>query len=216
MALEQQTSPRNEVPVGLPTRALPPRPKIFIRAAKGLLITGTLLFAVLQWLPRPPQTNPRVNPDETLAANVSMPAPVGALIQRACMNCHSNETKWPWYSRVAPLSWLTTKDVENARKAMNFSRWSIQNGRRPEMAMATLSAMCADIQSGRMPMSNYLLLHPEARLSEPEKAQVCAWAKGQIRELARMKRKKPRVAFTKLLQTGNDSRPKSSLPLIQK
>jgi hypothetical protein len=216
MALEQQMSERDKVPVGLPTRVLFPQSNIFIRAAKWLLITCTLLFVALQWLPRPPQTNPRVNPQETLEANVSVPAPVAAIIQRACANCHSHETHWPWYSRVAPLSWLMTSDVENARKSMNLSRWSIQNGRRPEVAIATLSAMCAGIESGRMPKENYLLLHPEARLSEKEKAEVCTWTKGEIRELVRKKREKSRGTFTKLLQSRHDSQPASFLPLIKK
>ena len=184
--------------------------------AKRIVIGGGILFSAIQFLPRPPQTNPRANPNQAIEANMPVPASVGAVIHRACMNCHSYQTQWPWYSRVAPLSWFMTRDVENARKAMNFSRWSLQNGRRPELEIATLSALCGGLRSGRMPKWNYLLLHPEARVTDIEKKEVCAWAKGEIRELVRKKRDKGHGTFPKLLQTGHDSPPPSSVPLVQK
>jgi hypothetical protein len=106
---------------------------------------------------------------------------------------------------MAPASWMTTKDVDDARKAMNLSRWSSQSGRRPDLAIGTLTAACADLQTGRMPMGNYLLLHPEARVTKQEIDQFCAWSKGEIRELAKRKQQKTTDKFTKLLQTGNDS-----------
>src|SRR4051812_25327939 len=125
------------------------------RIAKGLFFACPVVLAAMQLLPGPSRVNPRVDERETLEANVAVPTPVAAMLQRACSNCHSNETKWPWYTRMAPASWMIAKDVEGARKVMNFSRWSSQTGRRPELAIATLSAACTDLQTGRMPKWNY-------------------------------------------------------------
>ena len=87
---------------------------------------------------------------------------------------------------------------------MNFSRWSSQIGRRPELAIATLSAACTDLQTGRMPKWNYRLLHTEAQVSPAEIDQFCSWSKVEISQLVRKKQEQTRSKFTKLLQTHND------------
>ena len=86
----------------------------------------------------------------------------------ACYDCHSNETKWPWYSHVAPMSWLVQRDVENGRRELNFSNW---DGDADDAAES--------VADGSMPPRNYTLLHPDARLSDEEKAAL-------IRELEAM------------------------------
>lgn len=84
-----------------------------------------------------------------------------ALAQRACFDCHSNETVWPWYSNIAPISWLAQRDVEEGREKLNFSEWG-----RGEQEIDELAEV---IREGEMPMPIYLLQHPEARLSAAEK-----------------------------------------------
>lgn len=83
------------------------------------------------------------------------------LAQRACFDCHSNETTWPWYSNVAPISWLVQHDVEEGRSKLNFSTWG---GGRQEV-----EEIGETIQEGEMPMPIFLVTHPEARLTEAEK-----------------------------------------------
>ncbi len=85
-----------------------------------------------------------------------------ALAVRACFDCHSNETTWPWYSRVAPLSWLVARDTEVGRAVLNFSEWG--TGRRGETR-----EMGEVILEGEMPPAIYLLMHPSARLTSAEK-----------------------------------------------
>jgi hypothetical protein len=85
-----------------------------------------------------------------------------ALAQRACFDCHSNETVWPWYSHIAPVSWLVARDVKEGRSRMNFSNWN--TGRQPRGG--ELSEV---LLQGEMPPAPYLLMHPLARLSETEK-----------------------------------------------
>lgn len=85
------------------------------------------------------------------------------LAQRACYDCHSNETVWPWYSNVAPVSWLTQHDTDEGRQHLNFSTWgSGGQGREPGEAIETIA-------EGQMPPPVYLITHPEARLTAAEK-----------------------------------------------
>jgi mono/diheme cytochrome c family protein len=85
------------------------------------------------------------------------------LAQRACFDCHSNETVWPWYSNVAPISWLVQHDTDEGRQHLNFSTWgSGGQGREPGEAVESVS-------EGRMPMPVYLITHSDARLTAAEK-----------------------------------------------
>ena len=84
-----------------------------------------------------------------------------ALAQRACFDCHSNETVWPWYSSIAPISWLAQRDVDEGREKLNFSEWGRGEQEADEIAEV--------IREGEMPLPIYLLQHPEARLSAAEK-----------------------------------------------
>ncbi len=83
------------------------------------------------------------------------------LAKRACFDCHSNETVWPWYSNVAPMSWLVQRDVEKARQQLNFSEWD-----RPENEAGEAAEQ---IKKGEMPLWFYVPLHPSAKLSAGEK-----------------------------------------------
>ena len=173
------------------------------RIARGLVLACPIVIALLQLLPGPSETNPRLDERENLETNLAVPVPVSAMLQRACMNCHSSETRWPWYARMAPVSWVIAKDVSEARRAMNLSRWSTRNGRRPELAIATLTAACEDLRYARMPKWSYRLLHPEAQVSKLEVEQFCAWANGEVRQLVRKKRQQGRGKNAKLLQAGS-------------
>ncbi|MCB8968651.1 MAG: heme-binding domain-containing protein [Ardenticatenaceae bacterium] len=84
-----------------------------------------------------------------------------ALVERACFDCHSNETEWPWYSNIAPVSWLVQHDVEEGRSKLNFSTWG-QGRNEADEAVEV-------VQEGEMPMPVFLIMHPEARLSAAEK-----------------------------------------------
>lgn len=101
------------------------------------------------------KTNPPVEGD------VQAPPPVEHVLMRSCYNCHSNKTVWPWYSNVAPASWLTQSDVEEARSLLNFSDWSPAQKGNPHAA--------AEVREGDMPPWDFLLMHKEARLSDSER-----------------------------------------------
>jgi len=86
------------------------------------------------------------------------------LAVRACFDCHSNQTVWPWYTNVAPVSWLVQRDVTEGRATLNFSEW----GRQQEAALEAAEAF----REGEMPPVQYTLIHPKARLSDAEKAEL--------------------------------------------
>ncbi len=101
---------------------------------------------------------------------------VRQVAQRACFDCHSNETTWPWYSNIAPVSWLVYHDVQEGRSKLNFSEWNIQKEGGEEEAgeegeeSEGMDEITEVLQSGEMPMPMYLVMHPSAKLSETERA----------------------------------------------
>jgi hypothetical protein len=126
-----------------------------------LLIGGAVLFfGLIQLIPLK-QTNPAV------VTQVSWDSPQTAdLFNRACADCHSNETVWPWYSKVAPVSWLVTRDVNEGREKFNISDLGSMNPRRLSEAPREISEK---VREGEMPMAIYLPMHPSAALSAAEK-----------------------------------------------
>jgi hypothetical protein len=110
---------------------------------------------------------------------------------KACNNCHTYETKWPWYSRIAPASWLIDHDVQRARAAVNFSEWSDTAGKRNGTAMGMLMAACESTKTGRMPPVQYRLLHPEATLTASEIDCLCTWTRTAVRHVKEARTRKP-------------------------
>lgn len=102
------------------------------------------------------------NPPVTSEPNWDSPQ-TRELAQRACFDCHSNETVWPWYSNIAPVSWLTQNDTDEGRRSLNFSTWN--SGGRGHEAGESIEVL----SQGRMPPSVYLIANPEARLTTAEK-----------------------------------------------
>lgn len=92
-----------------------------------------------------------------------------ALAKRACFDCHSNETVWPWYSNIAPVSWLTQRDTNEGRQRLNYSDWQ---GIRSERGREGGNELAEVIQKGSMPPWYYVMIHPTAKLSDQEKQQL--------------------------------------------
>jgi hypothetical protein len=143
------------------------------------IVTGLIvLAAALLW--RPHVTTAPIDPSERLEARASVPPPVLATLRRACFDCHSRETRWPWYARVAPASWLVAHDVTGGRRQIDFSSWSRYN---PYDRADMLDKMCDMTMKGRMPMWQYRLIHREARLTPREVTALCAWTDAEAARL---------------------------------
>lgn len=127
--------------------------------AIAVMVAGFLLIQVVPY--------GRAHNNPTVVSEPNWDAPqTRELAQRACFDCHSNETVWPWYSNVAPVSWLVQHDVDEGRQYLNFSEWG-RGGEGEET-----EELYEVIVDGKMPMPNYLVTHPEARLTDVEKAAL--------------------------------------------
>src|SRR5215212_10014951 len=121
---------------------------------------------------RPTRINPPVDQNQTIFATGKVPPDVKAIIDRSCNDCHTNTVVWPWYSEVAPVSWLAVKDVNEGRQELNLSVWGTYTPRRQERK---LEEVCEQVRDGDMPLKNYLFVHRGARLSEGDRQRLCEW-----------------------------------------
>lgn len=150
------------------------------RIPRWLLVGAVALFAAAQLVPVE-RANPPEDPALTIEANSTMTGEVKSIIHRACVDCHSHRTEWPWYSNVAPVSWFVTSDVRRARRKMNLSEWGRME---PKDADHALDEMCEEVEKGEMPLASYQWMHSEARLTDDDAAAICDWAyseRGRIR-----------------------------------
>ena len=140
------------------------------RWARWALTLFLVVFIGMQFV-RPDRTNPPASPGASLLAKT--PPDITALLTRSCRDCHSNETRWPWYSNVAPASWLVIDDVNHAREHFNFSEWTSYTSDDQDKF---LGAMCNLVQRGRMPQPAYLLIHWGAKPSPADVKALCTWS----------------------------------------
>lgn len=117
----------------------------------------------------------RLNPP--VQAEITADPAVKPLLRRACYDCHSNETVWPWYSNVAPASWLIASDVEEGRSNLNFSEWGSLGS---DAQSHKLADIAEEVRDAEMPLWYYTLAHPEARLSPAERSKLLDWAASGI------------------------------------
>jgi hypothetical protein len=117
---------------------------------------------------------PRTNPPAT--GEIAAPLEIDGLLQRACYDCHSHETRWPWYAWVAPVSWLVAWDVHEGREHLDLSTWDDYPPRKQRRELEELVEM---IEDDEMPPWFYRPLHPDAALDDAERAQLVAWARAE-------------------------------------
>jgi len=138
---------------------------------KKILLTLVALLIVIQFIPYgKDHTNPQV------VAEPKWDSPqTRALFMKACVDCHSNETKWPAYSNVAPISWVVYNHVVEGREHLNVSNWGHQKKNEGEDA-------AEEVEEGEMPLTSYLLAHPEAKLTKSETEQLIQGLKNTFGE----------------------------------
>lgn len=136
------------------------------------LIIGVGVVA-MQFVARPDRTNPPEDARVALSSRLRVPDDVRAILDRSCNDCHSNTTRWPWYTAVAPASWIVADHVDEGRRHLNFSVWGTYSVKRQA---AKLEMISAEVDKGSMPLKGYLMLHGDATLSEADKDRLCEWA----------------------------------------
>jgi hypothetical protein len=140
------------------------------RILKRTLLVAGVVLVVAQFV-GPRRTNPVTDPAKTLARKTAIPSDVDAILTRSCRNCHSNETRWPMYSYVAPVSWSVVGHVNNGREAMNLSEWTYTADEGADL----LDGVCRQVRRGSMPIPSYTWIHRDARLSDADKKVLCRW-----------------------------------------
>jgi len=152
---------------------------MFKKIARWTAFVCVLAFAGIQFV-RPERTNPEFDRGKDLAGSADLDSARVSIFRRSCYDCHSMETRWPWYSNIAPVSWLLAKDVQTGRRHLNFSVWGKYAKTRQ---LKSLDDIHDELSSGNMPLPAYLLLHAGARLSPAEKDSLLVWT---VREKHRL------------------------------
>ena len=145
------------------------------RNPKWLLIGLAIVVVAIQ-LYQPERTNPPIEQARTVEAQTEISPAASAIVNRACKDCHSHQTRWPWYSFVAPVSWAVADDVEHARSHVNFSDGA-EYAR--EDADDKLGEICEEVEKGAMPLASYRWMHEQARLSGQDVQAICAWTQAE-------------------------------------
>lgn len=140
------------------------------------ILLGLLVVFVLIQLYRPSRENPPVDQAKTIEQSMAIPQNVETVLARSCNDCHSSKTVWPWYSGIAPVSWLLADHIKDGRKELNFSEWGDFSARRKRRKFEEI---CEQVNKGQMPIDSYLWLHPDAKLSPAERTLLCDWANSE-------------------------------------
>lgn len=133
---------------------------------KKLAIAAVALAVGIQFIPVS-----RENPAAAADLEIEAPAHVMGIFKRACYDCHSNQTDWPWYSRVAPVSWFVSQHVNDGREWLNFSAWKGYDAVKKAKSRIEIYRSI----SHAMPLGSYVRLHPDAKLNSEDKAAIRAW-----------------------------------------
>ena len=153
------------------------------KSLPAILIIGASLLGLASLLAHPYGAVKTQASSKPLLADAPADPAVMQIIERSCQNCHSEKTDWPWYSYIAPMSWLIEKDVNQGRSHMNLSHWDEYNSESQQQILAELSSV---VRNRQMPLPRYLKLHPEAALSDSEIDQLYRWARAERARLKSM------------------------------
>ena len=142
-----------------------------IKFLKILIIILVAALIVLQFVPNKMPENAVAGKDDLISSG-ALPEDISSILRTSCYDCHSSQTSYPWYSKVAPASWLLAKDVREGRDELNFSEWGSLSKRKQ---IGKLRKIKEEVASGAMPLKNYLIIHRHAKLSPEQKNALGKW-----------------------------------------
>lgn len=141
-----------------------------------LAVPGLVAVLIILQFFQPERNNAPPDPEFDMLSLVSPMEQVSELIRNACYDCHSNQTVYPWYSKISPVSWYLSKHIQKGKEDLNFSAYG-------QLDKADKIGVFTDIydamDAGTMPLRSYTLLHEDARLTEEERALLCNWTEEQ-------------------------------------
>jgi Haem-binding domain len=138
---------------------------------KIIAIVLVIGFVIIQFI-RPDFTNPPINQADTLEATTQVPENVQAILNRSCADCHTNNTKYPWYSYIQPSAWFLAHHIEEGRAELNLSSWKTSA---PARQRRKLGEICEQVQTKEMPLPSYLWIHWDAKMSDVDIKTLCDW-----------------------------------------
>ena len=144
-----------------------------MKRVRRFLAAAAALALVLQAVRFPRNLGER-HGAQSLERQHALPAEIDQLLSRACYDCHSDRTVYPWYANVQPMGWLIEKHVIDGKARLNFSNFARLDA---EAAAHHFQEIVEVVERHEMPLPSYLWLHPEAQLSDAEQASLIAWAK---------------------------------------
>jgi len=142
-----------------------------MRLVKRIGVVLLVLVFLIQFI-RPAKNRGLVTGKTEIGRIYNIPLPVKGILQKACYDCHSNHTRYPWYAELQPVAWFLEKHIREGKRDLNFSEFGAYSDRRK---VSKLKAIAAQIRDGEMPLRSYTWLHPEARLTGIEKSKIIQW-----------------------------------------
>lgn len=142
-----------------------------MRIFKFIAVVLLVVFVGIQFIPTNRNQSEEVPPTDFMVMN-NVPREVKSILMVSCYDCHSNNTQYPWYHRVQPMSWYLDGHVEDGKEELNFSEFGSYSNR---MQKAKLRSIRSQVEDGEMPLSSYTLLHNEAKLTAEEKQILMKW-----------------------------------------
>jgi hypothetical protein len=149
---------------------------------KWILLVVVAAFGALQ-LTNMGRTNPTVVPGHDVFSKNPPPPEIAAMLRSACYDCHSYETRWPWYGHVAPVTWWLDSHVRDARERLNFSEWPHDDAQK---AAKKWHYVGDSVRDGDMPLASYAKIHKAARLTEQQRTLLADWADKEADRLKSM------------------------------
>lgn len=158
----------------------PGRLRRIVTPARLAVTLGVVIVAVIVLSTIHPWGDLRAAASDALLEGSNVTPNVRNVLEAKCADCHSENTHWPAYSRVAPASWLIERDVHDGRSHLNLSQWQHYSA---EDQATLLNRIAAEVRNGQMPVKRYLVLHPQARLSPAEQQLLYDWAKAERKSI---------------------------------
>jgi uncharacterized membrane protein len=153
------------------------------KTAKKIILylsVAIIFLAAAAQVYQPDFQNPQTEPEVSLMNSDKLPDQVKAVLSNSCSDCHSNETKYPWYSKISPISWYMNSHIIEGRQALNLSIWESYSKQRKSRK---LTEICEQVESKEMPLSSYSLIHRDAALTDQQIKLICEWTNAEILRL---------------------------------
>lgn len=142
-----------------------------------IAVALVIILICIQFIPGENRSTVGVEPGADMLEVLEADAAFSSMVKDACYDCHSNETEYPWYGSIKPISWWLEGHVEHGRGEMNFSTWTSMDADDQKHALKE----CAEkVEKKEMPLTPFLITHPEARITEEQRAQIAAWMRSKM------------------------------------